>query len=221
MSAIERLSANSAAELRRSQRPCRPRVDSTAWGGTPRTCSPTAPCTVGKPSISWVGFLGAGLAIASALVLVSAAPVDYWLGILPLRVALLTLLGWGAYGAIAVVVSLIGLVVTLARPREVRRGTSLAAISFLIALVLVGISGRYRLGPTNPPIHDITTDRRDPSEYVAVLPLRVNAPNAAAYFGEGIASRQREASPDPRPLMSNAPPPQAFDRALATVHEMG
>ena len=67
-----------------------------------------------KPSISWVVLLGAGLAVASALVLL-AGPVGYRLGILPLRVALLTLLRWGAYAGIAAaVVSLIGLVVTLA-----------------------------------------------------------------------------------------------------------
>ena len=74
-----------------------------------------------KPSISWVVLLGAGLAVASALVLL-AAPVGYRLGLLPLRVALQSLLRWGVYGGIAAaVVSLAGLAVTLARPREARR----------------------------------------------------------------------------------------------------
>jgi uncharacterized protein (DUF1499 family) len=173
---------------------------------------------VRKSSISWVVMLGAGVAVASALVLV-AAPVGYRLGIVPLRVALLTLVRWGAYGGIAAaVVSLIGLVVTLAQRR---RGSSLAAISLLVALVLIGIPGRFRLGPPTPPIHDITTDTENPPEYVAVLPLRANAPNTTAYGGEKIASQQRQAYPDLRPLMLNVAPPQAFDRALATVHEMG
>jgi uncharacterized protein (DUF1499 family) len=177
--------------------------------------------TLRKPSISWVVMLGAGLAVASALVLL-AGPVGYRLGILPLRVALLTLLRWGAYGGIAAaVVSLIGLVVTLARPKEVRRGILLAAISLLAGVVLIGIPGRFRLGPPKPPIHDITTDTQDPPEYVAVLPLRVNAPNTTVYGGEKIAARQREAYPDLQPLMLNIPPPQAFERARATVREMG
>jgi uncharacterized protein (DUF1499 family) len=177
--------------------------------------------TVRKPSISWVVMLGAGLAAASALVLL-AAPVGYRLGMLPLRVALQTLLRWGAYGAIAAAVtSLAGLVVTLTRPREAQRGILLAAICLLAGVVLLGIPGRFRLGPPKPPIHDITTDTHEPPEYVAVLPLRVNVPNTTVYGGEKIASRQREAYPDLQPLILNVPPAPAFDRALATVREMG
>jgi hypothetical protein len=175
--------------------------------------------TTGNP-ISWVVLLGAGLTVASALALL-AGPVGYRLGILPLRVALQTCLTWGAYGGIAaVVVSSIGLVVTMARPKQARRGTSLAAISILVGLVLVGIPGRFRVGLSKPPIHDITTDTQDPPEYVAVLPLRANAPNTTVYGGKRIASQQREAYPDLQPLMLNVPPLQAFDRALATVREM-
>jgi uncharacterized protein (DUF1499 family) len=165
--------------------------------------------------------LGAGLAVASALVLL-AGPVGYRLGMLPLRVALQTLLRWGAYGAIAAsVVSLAGLVVALMRPREARRGILLATVSLLVGLALVGIPGRFRVGPPKPPIHDITTDTREPPEYVAVLPLRVNAPNTTVYGGEKIASQQRAAYPDLEPLILTVPTSQAFDRALATVREMG
>jgi len=174
-----------------------------------------------KRSISWVVILGAGLAVASALVLL-AAPVGYRLGIVPLRVALLTLLRWGAYGAIAAaMVSLAGLVVTLTRAREARRGILLAAISLLAGVVVLGMLGRFRLGPPSPPIHDVTTDTREPPEYVAVLPLRVNAPNTTKYGGERVASQQRAAYPDLQPLVLNVPPQPAFDRALATVREMG
>jgi len=151
-----------------------------------------------------------------------AGPVGYRLGIVPLRVALQTLLRWGGYGAIAAaIVSLAGLVATLTRPREARRGILLAAISLLAGVVLIGIPGRFRLGPPKPPIHDITTDMQEPPEYVAVLPLRVNVPNTTEYGGEKIASQQRAAYPDLQPLILNVPPPQAFDRALATVREMG
>jgi uncharacterized protein (DUF1499 family) len=177
--------------------------------------------TVRKPAISWVVLLGAGLAAASALALI-AAPVAYRLDILSVRVALLTFLRWGAYGGIAAaVVSLIGLVVTLARSREARRGTYLAAVSLLVGVTVVAIPARYRLGPPTPPIHDITTDTQDPPEYVAVLPLRANAPNPTVYGGEKIASQQHEAYPDIQPMMLDVPPPQAFERALATVREMG
>jgi uncharacterized protein (DUF1499 family) len=173
-----------------------------------------------KPVISWVVLLGAGLAVASALVLI-AAPVGYRLGIVSLRVALLTLLRCGVYGGIAAaVVSLIGLVMTLARPREVRRGTVLAAVSLLVGVLLVAVPARFRMGPPAPPIHDITTDTQNPPEYVAVLPLRANAPNTTVYGGDKIASQQREAYPDLQPLMLKVPPARAFERALATVRKM-
>lgn len=173
-----------------------------------------------KPSISWVVRLGAGLAVVSALVLV-AAPAGYRLGILPLRVALLTLLRWGVYGGIAAAaVSLVGLIMTLARPTAARRGILLAGMSLLVGVVIVAVPLRFRLGPPTPAIHDITTDTLNPPEFVAVLPLRANAPNTTVYGGEKVASQQRDAYPDLRPLMLNVPPPEAFDRALATARAM-
>jgi len=172
-------------------------------------------------SISWVVLLGAGLAVASALVLL-AAPLGYRLGVLSLRLALLTLLRWGAYLAIgAAVISLIGLIITFARPTETRRGLVLAALSLVMAGALIAIPARFRMGPPAPPIHDITTDTQDPPQYVAVLPLRADAPNTTEYGGERVAAQQRDAYPDLQPAILNVPLRQAFERALAAVHEMG
>ena len=176
---------------------------------------------VGKPLISRVVILGAGLATVSAFMLM-AAPLGYRLGIFPLRTALLTVFLWGAYvGCAAAGVCLIGLVMTLLRPRDARRGILLAVISLLAGVVLLGMAGRFRLGVPKPPIHDITTDTQDPPQFVAVLPLRANAPNKTVYGGEKVAALQRAAYPDLQPQMLNVPPRQAFDRALASVREMG
>jgi uncharacterized protein (DUF1499 family) len=170
--------------------------------------------------ISRVVLLGAGLTITSALLLL-AAPLGYRLGIFSLRLALQTLLRWGAYLAVgAAVVSLVGLIITLATPKERRRGLLLAAVSLVVAAAVIAIPGRFRMGPPAPPIHDITTDTRDPPQYVAVLPLRANAPNTAEYGGERVAAQQRGAYPDLQPAILNVPPSQAFERALAAVHEM-
>ena len=171
--------------------------------------------------ISRVVLLGGGLTIASALLLL-AAPLGYRLGVFSLRLALQTLLRWGVYLAVgAAAVSLVGLIVTLATPKERRRGLLLAAVSFVVAAAVIAIPGRFRMGPPAPPIHDITTDMRDPPQYVAVLPLRANAPNTAEYGGERVAAQQRAAYPDLEPAILNVPPAQAFDLALAAVHEMG
>ena len=175
----------------------------------------------GTAGISWVVLLGAGLALASTLVLL-AAPLGYRLGVLPLRVALQTFLRWGVYLAIgAAVISLIGLIITLAKPKETRRGIALAAASLLVTAALIAIPARFRMGPPAPPIHDITTDTQDPPQYVAALPLRADAPNTTEYGGERVAAQQRDAYPDLQPAILNVPPAQAFDRALAAVHEMG
>ena len=61
---------------------------------------------------------------------------------------MLTVFVWGAYvGGAAAGVSLIGLVMTLLRPRDARRGISLAVISLLAGIVFIGMAGRFRLGP--------------------------------------------------------------------------
>jgi uncharacterized protein (DUF1499 family) len=181
----------------------------------------TSTSVVGKPSMSRVVTVGASLAVVSTFML-AAAPLGYRLGILPLRTALLTVFVWGAFaGCAAAGVSLIGLVMTLLPPRNARRGLALAVISLLAGIACIGMAGRFLLGPSKPPIHDITTDTQDPPQYVAVLPLRTNAPNKTVYGGEKVAALQREAYPDLQPLMLNVPPRQAFDRALATVREMG
>ena len=171
------------------------------------------------PSISWVVLVGAGLVVASVLTLL-AAPLGYRLGIVPLRTALLTLFRWGAYGAVtAVGVSLVGLVMTLLRPRDARRGIALSAVAVLVGAVLVAAPVRFRFGPPAPPIHDLTTDTQNPPQFVAVVPL--NTPDRTVYEGEAIASQQREAYPDLRPVTLEMRPAEAFEHALATVQEMG
>jgi uncharacterized protein (DUF1499 family) len=98
---------------------------------------------------------------------------------------------------------------------------ALAALGLLAGIVALGMAGRFRFGPAKPPIHDITTDTQNPPEYVAVLPLRANAPNKTVYGGQRVAALQRQAYPDLQPLMLNVPPPQAFDRALEAARDMG
>jgi uncharacterized protein (DUF1499 family) len=183
--------------------------------------SDTMTITTPSRSVPWVVLLGAALVAVSALLLL-AAPVGYVTGTVPLGTALLRVFAWGAYaGAAAAVVSLAGLILILRRPRGARRGLALAALSFLLGLALIGVPARFLIGKPKPPIHDISTDTQDPPQYVAVLPLRANAPNTTVYGGEKIAVLQRAAYPDLQPYELNLPPGQAFERALAAVRTMG
>ena len=60
----------------------------------------------------------------------------------------------------------------------------------------------------------------DPPAFVAVLPLRADAPNPPDYDPE-IASEQREAYPDLGPIILNDPPAATFERALGAVEALG
>lgn len=163
---------------------------------------------------------GAGLLLAS-IVAAAAATIGYRLGVLALSVALLTLLAGFVLAIGAAVVSLVGLIITLRRPKETRRGFALAITTLVVATTLIAVPAQFSLGGLAPPIHDITTDTEDPPEFVAVLPLRSDAPNPVQYGGEPIAAQQREAYPDLEPLTVNVPPAEAFDHALATANDMG
>jgi hypothetical protein len=46
-----------------------------------------------------------------------------------------------------------------------------------------------------PIIHDISTNTTNPPRFVAILPLRKNAPNPAEYGGTEIAVKQAQAYP--------------------------
>jgi uncharacterized protein (DUF1499 family) len=72
-----------------------------------------------------------------------------------------------------------------------------------------------------PPIHDITTDTERPPEFQAVLPLRADAPNPAAYGGPEVAAQQRAGYPDIAPLTLELPPAEAYRQALDAAREMG
>jgi uncharacterized protein (DUF1499 family) len=82
-------------------------------------------------------------------------------------------------------------------------------------------------GQFYPGIHDVSTDLRDIPQYVAVLPLRADAPNTTVYGGsrnmtpERNAQLQREAYPDLVPKVYTASEEEMYDRALAAVAKMG
>lgn len=168
-----------------------------------------------------IAIAGCGLAVVAVLMLLSAA-LGYRTGLVGLQTAFL-LLRWGAYlGGGAAVLSLLAVVLMLARPPGERRGLALAGLGLLLGAGLLGLpaSQMYRARGV-PPIHDITTDPNDPPSFEAVLPLRANAPNTVDYGGPEVAAQQRNAYPDIGPVTLSVPPAQAFERALAAVRAMG
>jgi hypothetical protein len=131
-----------------------------------------------------------------------------------------TMLRWSAYlGLAAAALALIQLLV--ARWRQPRAWPLLLAL--VLGLLAAGVPWSWqRRARQLPPIHDITTDTEDPPDFVAILPLRADAPNPAAYGGPEIAAQQREGYPDLQSLvLPAASPREAFERALGAARAEG
>lgn len=158
------------------------------------------------------------LAILAALLLALAGPGTR-LGLWPFGTGF-DLLRRGAYfGLAAAVAALFQLLVP--RWRAPRAWPLVAALA--LGLLAAGVPWVWRQRAAEvPPIHDISTDTEDPPGFVAVLPLRADAPNPATYGGAEIAVAQQQAYPDVRPLVLPATAPEAaFGRALAAARSAG
>ena len=169
----------------------------------------------------WSMVVGGGLVLAlAAAVLVVGAGLGYRIGVLELG-ASFTMLRVGAYvGLAAGVVSLAGAGVSVVRRRHARDLVA-GVLGIAIGAVCYALPARQQaIAREVPPIHDITTDTDDPPAFVAVLPLRADAPNTADYDPQA-AALQREAYPDLGPITLDAPPAEGFARALAAVRDMG
>jgi uncharacterized protein (DUF1499 family) len=167
----------------------------------------------------WLAFAVALLALAAAVTMMLAGFGARW-GWWHFRTGF-QLLRWGAYASIALIV-ISGLLVFFTRPGTGRRGLPFAVVALIIALVLVGNAARWSMRARSvPPIHDITTDTENPPQFIAIAPLRADAPNPAEYGGAEVAVQQREAYPDIQPMLMTEPPETAFQRALSAAREMG
>lgn len=131
------------------------------------------------------------------------------------------ILTWAAYGGLAgAVCGLLGGLAALWRGPL--RGAWIAFIALGIGLVVVGIPWQMkRTAQQVPPIHDITTDTDNPPRFVAVLPLRKDAPNSPDYGGPDLAAQQRAAYPDLQPVIVPVPRHQAFAQGLKAAEAMG
>jgi len=130
-----------------------------------------------------------------------------------------TLMRWALY--VGVGAAGLGLILLLI-PRT-RSGNVLP----LVAAMVIGLGTAtvpwllVQQAQSVPRIHDITTDTHNPPEFIAVAPLRADAPNPIEYEGEEIARQQREAYPDIVPLETDVYPAIVFDRALETAQTLG
>ena len=125
---------------------------------------------------------------------------------------------------IALIVGAVAIVLALIQVIFMRKTISwpVTGIAVLCAAVAIFMPlSMMNKAKSVPPIHDITTDLVNPPKFVAILALRANASNPAAYQGEEIASQQREAYPELQTQKYSQTTEQVFDAALAAVKHMG
>lgn len=174
---------------------------------------------VRRPGVSPVALLALALAVVSAGAVMLAGLGTRW-GWWPFTTGFVVL-RYGFYGAVAAL--LLGIVaVVRTRPGSGRRGLVVAVLAVLGGGVVTGELVRWLVRARSaPPIHDITTDMVDPPGFVAILPLRAQAPNPATYGGAEVAQQQQEAYPDVQPVILTEPPARALADAAAVAREMG
>ena len=177
------------------------------------------PSTRSRKPVSRLAIAAFILALVVALVAAMAGLGSRW-GLWSFRTGF-SLLRWAAYGGIAT--ALLGAIaVVVARPGGPRRGFVPAFAALVIGLIAVGIPWQNRrLAQSVPPIHDITTDVNNPPAFVAIAPIRADAPNPVEYEGAEISRQQQQAYPDLEPVLLDMSPERAFQRALDAAEDQG
>jgi uncharacterized protein (DUF1499 family) len=162
-----------------------------------------------------VGLVCAALALASG--------PGYRSGWLSLGSAFMVL-RWSTFGAIAGFVAGLLAWALLARQRRANGNANGLAIAVWATVLNLAVAAPplylFAQATRLPPIHDISTDTANPPDFVAVLPLRRDAPNPVAYLSD-TAAQQKRGYPDLAPQRLNLAPAQAFERAERTARAMG
>lgn len=172
--------------------------------------------------------LGVGIGI-----LALAGPLTVWLGLGDFRLGftlLRTANSWAPWIAVIALVIAVGLAVIgrlTSRPGSGRLG-SLALIGAISAGLTWYVPQTFRPPEGTPSIHDIATSPQNPLAFVAIVPLRADAPNNLDYgvmpgmdSVEQHIEMQTSAYPDIVPQRFEAPAHELFDRALEAVDTLG
>lgn len=162
------------------------------------------------PIIALVGFV--------SLLMLYLAGTGYRSGTFELGQAF-TILTYCAYGGIASV-ALVIFYVIWQRPEGIQ-------VLVLLVSGLCGLTAFYlpyrqqQIAIRVPRIHDITTNIANPPQFVAIAPLRANAPNPPEYLGGETSELQREFYPDIMTHVYVQSPGEVFAAVEELVAESG
>jgi len=128
----------------------------------------------------------------SAFLLVALPGPLYNYGVVDLGTAF-TAFKLGVFAGIAALILL--LLQILFKRKTVTLGSTIMALLLSTIAIAIPLSMLDK-GKSVPPIHDISTDLVNPPEFVAIAPLRADAPNPVEYAGVEVATQQRAAYPE-------------------------
>jgi len=121
---------------------------------------------------------------------------------------------------VSILINVVGLGLSKGTAGNASAGRTLAAVVIGAVVIGVGLSQRPDSSGA-PPIHDLTTDTANPPAFVAVVPLRADAPNPPEYLDNGTAEKQKAAFPELATLAIDMPAPQVFAAAEQVVGDLG
>ena len=126
---------------------------------------------------------------------------------------------WSVYIALAAVV-FGGLLLLVTKAR--RGPTSVLVLALVVSLTTAAIPlSLLQQARSVPRIHDITTDVVDVPEFVAIAPLRADAPNPVEHAGAEVIAQQQSAYPEITTYITPVPPEQVFRAAIAVAQDLG
>ena len=97
-----------------------------------------------------------------------------------------------------------------------------AAIAVIFSAIAIALPlGMMTTAKNVPPIHDISTDVVNPPEFVAIAPLRADAPNPVEYAGAEAAEQQRTAYPDLQTLTYSQSKSELVEASKQAIENLG
>ncbi|MCG3880239.1 DUF1499 domain-containing protein [Psychrobacter sp. Ps6] len=158
-----------------------------------------------------------GLISLIAVLLVALAGPLYKFGLIELATAF-TGFKFGVFAGIA---ALILLAIQLLFKRNTASIGS-ALISAVLAITAIAIPlSMMNTAKNVPPIHDISTDLVNPPAFVAIAPLRADAPNPVAYDGIETAEQQRIGYPELQTLRYEQTQPELIAASTQAIENLG
>ena len=158
-----------------------------------------------------------GLISLIAVLLVALAGPLYKFGLIDLATAF-TGFKFGVFTGIAALI-LLGIQLLFKR-NTASIGSVLISAVLAITAIAIPLS-MMNTAKNVPPIHDISTDLVNPPAFVAIAPLRADAPNPAAYDGIETAEQQRSAYPDLQTLRYDQTQPELIAASTQAIENLG